>query len=540
MRAVHNHSNNCCPLKVWEPLFTQKEKSHLGIAVDYTQLGQKAVSGGERSTGWFLAEAVLSPRCVSGSGELLEHSHDNAAVFLKNKAQAGKEVGVFPLGNEEKAASGRQVNHGDQSLGQATRCQVTNEAAELVLRLVYGEEILNALWNPWSVKGAAQGSSSVLVAQIMSSASRQAPKRQRLDQIPQDVAARTRVVYFHRPISFGLHPSDILEDRYGVFAVFMQNLEDQFDQASQRGFWANRDILVSNANLLHFFIYDLWRPGDVSKDRPPVEDRGELDPIFKLLDWDCAEPLRLMGGDSSALLLGWALVEPWPEERVHRLHFFDTFFPDCNFESVFYQQLSQKFASLIVFEPAPASLAMLKHIGALHQTLDIWAGRDPHEIGFGVPDTLCATRDIDKATLDSLVVALSREAASHRNRLMTLLNLAFECDGPILEAISGTWPEPVKVGWLRRFEGGLQFLHDRHSTGTNKQMRFDLRHHIDPDGPGDQMIFRTNELHRVSFGPNTKAAWGRHSASWPAIFAEFGLRLNGSSFGHFLGLDQPL
>jgi hypothetical protein len=368
------------------------------------------------------------------------------------------------------------------------------------------------------------------------------------DDDTHDIFFRMRIVAFHARIEFGHYYDDaLLDDRYSILKIFISELKRQASQSPDANWWHNRGVILTNLHLVHFLVYDLAHPGDDCP-LPPIRKviaQGGMDPIWEYLPL----PQCIIRGKagSEGLLLGWTLVEDWTKENVMNICMFDTFVRGHNFGEFFYQELRNKFPNLIVAQTIPDALRYWIRIGAAQTTREVWAPRDLERIGWGIPATMTCNQFMDWTDIGQLLLELEEDISRQRNRLLLYLCLVFDCDFPILEAMTVAWPEPLRLTWLYRVGGGIEFTHEwelseeidmigkrsRKKTAragnTTKQLRFDPMHHWDLES----FALRLHEIHKLSFRPS-EAEWLSHLDAWKNIFARCGLLLQGSLFGDIL------
>jgi len=327
--------------------------------------------------------------------------------------------------------------------------------------------------------------------------------------------------------------------------------------------WGNEDFLIMNLHRIYFLVYYLVNEpanDEYSFGFHEVPNRGDDDPIWRLLPNPEHAKNLVIGVDRQALLLGWAIVEKDRTENTRPLRMFDTMIRGHNFGELFYELLSEKLPGLVICDPdqhnAHPSHVYWKKIGALADTKRIWGTRSPARIGWGVADLLCASRNITGHEFNQLLRALEKNAARPLCQLAVYLRIALDCDTPILEAVAHTYPQPSKLAWLYRSEGGIEYVYpwqlpkpdaDPNALprgantsmwrfNENKQMRF--KRGFYQVRTLTEVLFAAGDAQTISFRPNNNqqdALWRDDRTTWPAIFAEHGMRLTGSSFGAWLG-----
>jgi hypothetical protein len=205
------------------------------------------------------------------------------------------------------------------------------------------------------------------------------------------------------------------------------------------------------------------------------------------------------------VLLGWAMVRRYNGQTAQALTNFEMFVnpqhasPD--FERRFFHCLCSSIGSLFVLRPETKDLDLWKRIRADRKTQRHYVG-DLRDIGWHqtpkVKDMLYACRD--------LFPRLEQQMTQSRDVVLGYLYLALNCDFPILEALSYTWP-PCHLGVIVQGENQLMFSKLRNKTAFPR--------------------IQTYSTFKIVFDASD---WDAQYKEWPAIFQDCLLRYKGSVF----------
>lgn len=167
--------------------------------------------------------------------------------------------------------------------------------------------------------------------------------------------------------------------------------------------------------------------------------------------------------------------------------------------------------------PTDFSVPYWRKIGALQDTLAIWADRNPAALGLDVDDQFVALRDITSKDLGELAHDLNAWRQRQLDHPLVYSNLALGCDLPILESISHCWPcKKLAIDITRRW--GLV-------VKTYRPRCIMLACPGSANGTNGTLFWFTTGF-RVQ------------DSTWIKIFEKHGLKLSGSIVGDIKGLPR--
>lgn len=304
------------------------------------------------------------------------------------------------------------------------------------------------------------------------------------------------------------------------------------------------DDFLRNVSFLKLLVYDVgytWPDGN-----PPKFDAFETTFDFDL-------PMLMGGGQSRALLLGIAIVEPWMEENVHKLFELDVFYKDANLEQYFYDGLKKQYRNIVLAgRPERSKLSFWKNLGVLADTKAVWDPRTPYDLGLECDDEVTFERALSRAEVADFHADLGTLFARLRNWILVYLRAVLHCDVPILEAISHAWPEALYPVSLMRSEGGVEFVFpwqlseernlvfrrwriitDVFKNNQNIQLRFGDPYSF--TGLPDQQLYAAHFNAPITF--RNQKRFQSLIPLLPPLFRKYGIVLRGSTFGSYYGLD---
>jgi hypothetical protein len=140
------------------------------------------------------------------------------------------------------------------------------------------------------------------------------------------------------------------------------------------------------------------------------------------------------------------------------------------------------------------------------------------------PSSLLSSIDFPKTQLPNLLRVLTDDAASPRNRILTMMALELGCNASILLALSVAWPEPVRVVWPFTLDCGFRFVYN-----WEPESSFESRKGVEllSERVDDDLVLIAEEKVRLLFHPFniSEEYWSRQWVSGPALFARFGIEM---------------
>lgn len=308
--------------------------------------------------------------------------------------------------------------------------------------------------------------------------------------------------------------------------------------------WQPFDVF-KYASFLKLLVYNISNPYIANTGNSSAEGFGKMS--------SSSAPLLIGWGGSRAFLLGFAVVVPWIKENVRKLTYMRILYEGANLGRYLYKSLRTLDSKIVIYNQFSPKFdfAYWKKIGALADTKKVWQPRNPNLLGLGCKDEAVFLKDINRAEMEKLYEDVSRLFASFRDWLLVYLRIALDCDGPILEAISCAWPEGLYAIPAKNTKGGLElaFPWQLNEKTTPMGRRYMLLNKLfskrnrgirfgswmsGPGEPGDILALARSV---TPFSLKKKYQMIEFLPFLPSLFLAHGIHLQGSIFGHYIGLD---
>jgi hypothetical protein len=325
----------------------------------------------------------------------------------------------------------------------------------------------------------------------------------------------------------------ILENRQQILTIISDLNYSNGDQFN----------VFRDASFLQLLVYDISNPW-ITKEKDSTAKFFAKIQASKV-------PILMGWGGARAFLLGFAVIQPWVQENVRTLTCMQIFHEDANLDHYLYKHITTLDSKIVLYfrRPPGAELSYWKEIGALAKTKEIWQPRNPDLLGLGRKDEVWFLKDINRSELAALYKDVGRLFASFRNWLLVYLCTALDCDTPILETISHAWPQgfcPIyRVGcielifpwqWDENKENQIpRFNYGKYPLfEINIQLQFGG--YVPPEGNPLDVVYLSGSATSFYFKKAHQYQSLYHRLV--PLFFFHGIRLQGSTFGHYAGLDQ--